>query len=157
VPRATSSAVAVTLLVGIVVTGTAVLGVAVAGLAPPGGDAGSPPTADLSLTVDAETDRVALTHDGGDRLSVANLRLRIRVAGKPLAHQPPVPFFAAEGFVSGPHGPFNSGGDTIWVAGETASLRLAHTNRPGIDQGDRVRVTVTTERWTLAVLSTRAR
>jgi hypothetical protein len=50
-----------------------------------------------------------------------------------------VPFFASEGFASGPTGPFNRGWAGRWTAGTTASLTLAGTNS-GLDAGDRVRI-----------------
>lgn len=96
------------------------------------------PRVRFSASADAATDRIAVTHRGGDTLSTADLRIEITVDGRPLEHQPPVPFFASEGFVSGPTGPFNSATDEPWTAGETAALRLAGTNAPLLDPGDAV-------------------
>ncbi|QSG09977.1 Pilin/Flagellin, FlaG/FlaF family [Halapricum desulfuricans] len=112
----------------------------------------SPPRARLTLDVDAGADRIAVTHESGDTLSTEALTVRVEVDGRALAYQPPVPFFAARGFVSGPTGPFNSGGDTTWTAGETAALELATTNAPTIDPGETVAVTVATDRGTIARL-----
>jgi hypothetical protein len=100
------------------------------------------PTAAVTLVVDPGSDRLTLAHRGGDPLDVRRLRLRVRVDDRPLDHQPPVPFFAARGFRSGPTGPFNARSDPRWRPGERASLRLAGTNAPLVDPGDRVAVTV---------------
>lgn len=81
-----------------------------------------------------------MTHRGGDAVVPADLRVRVRVDGEPLAEQPPVPFFAAEGFESGPTGPFNSATDGEWRAGETGSLRVADTNDPSLRPGATVEV-----------------
>jgi len=148
--RAVSSAVAVALLVGLTVLGAA----AVVAAAP--GTPATVPTADLTLSADAGADRVALTHRGGDTLDVRALAVEVRVDGEPLAHQPPVPFFAATGFESGPTGPFNSAADPTWTAGETAAVRLAGTNHPPLGPGDSVTVTVRTEAGVVADLETTA-
>ena len=92
----------------------------------------------LTLSADAATDRIAITHEGGDPVPVEALRVEVAVDGEPLARQPPVPFFAAEGFRSGPTGPFNSATDGPWLAGETAGFRLAGTNEPSLEPGARV-------------------
>jgi FlaG/FlaF family flagellin (archaellin) len=121
---------------------TVVLATVAAGAVLAVGDApdGSPPRASLSLAVDGGT--LSLTHHGGDTLVVDRLRLVVRVDGEPLAHQPPVPFFSARGFDAGPTGPFNSATDPQWTAGETATLRVAGTNRPQVATGEVVTVTV---------------
>ncbi len=100
-----------------------------------------PPRAsfDLAASTDGE---VTLTHAGGDALDVRDLRVEITVDGDDLAHQPPVPYFAAPGFRGGPTGPFNTAGDPEWTAGETASVQIASTNAPGIAPGSRVTVGV---------------
>lgn len=149
--RALSPVVGVVLLAFVTVLGAAAVGAMV-----PTAPAEPPPVVDLRVDVDAATDRVTLRHVGGDTLDVADLRLRIRVNGTRLARQPPVPFFAAHGFVSGPTGPFNHAGGTTWRAGQRASLRIASTNRPVPDRGDRVTVIVATERQTIAELTTTA-
>jgi FlaG/FlaF family flagellin (archaellin) len=99
-----------------------------------------PVRAALSLSVDADADRIRLVHEGGDALAAGTLRVRVAVDGDPLAHQPPVPFFAATGFESGPTGPFNSATNDTWTAGEVAGFRLASTNDPSIRPGSTVRV-----------------
>jgi FlaG/FlaF family flagellin (archaellin) len=148
--RAVSSVVGTVVLLGVVaVCATAVFA------AVPAGEPATVPTARLSLTADAGPDRVALTHEGGDTLAAAALDVTVRVDGDPLAHQPPVPFFAATGFESGPTGPFNSAHGGQWRAGETAALRLASTNTQ-LDPGDSVSVTVRTDAGVVARLETTA-
>ena len=147
--RGVSSVVGTVLLVGVVVIGaTALFAVAPAAPEPP-------PTARLSLSADAGTDRVALTHEGGDTLAVEQLNVTVRVDGEPVAHQPPVPFFAATGFESGPTGPFNSAHGGRWRAGTTGAFRLASTNTQ-LDPRDRVSVTVRTGAGVVARLETTA-
>ena len=114
---------------------------------------GVPLRASLSLTVDG--DELRLTHRGGDALDVTALRLVVTVDGDPLAHQPPVPFFSARGFHAGPTGPFNSASDPRWTAGETASVRVAGTNRPVLTTGEVVTVRVYTDDALVADASVR--
>jgi len=115
------------------------------------------PTARLSITADASTNQIALTHDAGDRLDVTELTVTVWIDGRSLAHQPPVPFFAAVGFRSGPTGPFNTASQPTWAAGQTASLRLATTNEPSLDRGTTVAVRVTTDDGTVYDGETTAR
>jgi len=136
VSRASAPVVGVALLVVLAVGLAGAVAAGLGAVAPPE----PPPRAALELSVDADADRVALTHLGGDALDVRRLRLRVAVDGTPLSHQPPVPFFAARGFRAGPTGPFNTAADPRWTTGETASLRLASTNAPAIAPGARVRV-----------------
>lgn len=131
-------------------------GVAVAfavGVAP----ADPAPSARVALNVDAGGDELVLEHRGGDALHVDALRVVVTVDGTRLAHQPPVPFFAATGFEPGPTGPFNRGYDGAWTAGETASFALAGTNDPAIAPGDRVLVAVYADDALVARASTTAR
>ncbi|MWG34644.1 type IV pilin [Halomarina oriensis] len=136
--RALTPVVGVLLLVAItvvlvgVLSATLVAGVGTTDLSPPA-------TASMDCSADAEADRLTLTHRGGETLTPATLRVRVSVNGVPLARQPPVPFFASEGFESGPTGPFNSAWSRRWTAGTSASLALAGTN-PRLDAGDVVRV-----------------
>lgn len=150
--RAVAPVVGVALLLAITVLAASAVGTAALLLETPD----EPTSAAISLSVDAETDRVRFTHRGGDTLDVSHLSLSVTVDGTPLAEQPPVPFFAATGFVSGPTGPFNSGGDTRWRAGETAGFRLASTNSPTIDEGDQVTVRIVREKQTIVVVRSRA-
>lgn len=113
-----------------------------------------PPRVSLALAVDGDT--LTLTHRGGDELDVTALRIRVLVDGDPLAHQPPVPFFSARGFHSGPTGPFNSASDSRWTAGETTSLRVAGTNQPALDAWTVVSVRVYADDTLVADASARA-
>lgn len=150
--RAITSVVGTLLLVAVtVVAAAATLSVVVA--VDPGTDA---PTAALALTADADADRIALTHRGGDTLAVGDLSVTVSVDGRELERQPPVPFFAARGFESGPTGPFNSASDDDWTAGETGGFRLASTNDPALSPGDRVEVTIATEGAVVATVETTA-
>ena len=136
--RATSPVVGVALLIALTVLAATAVGTAAFALDPP-----SPaPTASFSLSVDADSDRLTLSHRGGDSLSIEDLRLLVEVDGAALDHQPPVPFFAAEGFRSGPTGPFNSADDGSWTAGERGTVRLATTNAPRPERGDPVTVRI---------------
>lgn len=126
-PVAGALLLAVTVVVASVAAAALVAGVGAT-------DLSSPATAALTCSADADSGTLSLTHRGGTALTPATLRLRVSVDGDPLAHQPPVPFFAARGFESGPTGPFNRGWAGRWTAGTAASLALAGTNselRPG--------------------------
>lgn len=151
-PRAVSSVLAVVLLVAV----TVLLAATVGALALSTDVLEPAPRTVFDADVDAAADRVSVTHRGGDPVDPGRLRVRILVDGAPIAHQPPVPFFAATGFASGPTGPFNSayGGD--WSTGETASLRLAGTNTD-LDPGDRVTVQLFADDLQLAELAVTAR
>ncbi|WP_343772838.1 type IV pilin [Natronoarchaeum mannanilyticum] len=110
-----------------------------------------PPAATLEVDADADADRIGVTHGGGDALDPDAVSLRVEIDGENLDRQPPVPFFSVRGFDPGPNGPFNSGWHGDWVAGETASLRVAGTNDPdGIDEGETVRVVVKVDGRVLA-------
>jgi flagellin-like protein len=138
--RGVTPVVGVILLVGV----TVVLALSVgAVLTTP--DLRETPSASLSLAVDSADDRIALTHEGGDTLDVSALNVTIEIDGTALAEQPPVPFFAANGFESGPTGPFNSRSPDEWQAGETAGVRLADTNAPTLVDGSEVSVLVTAD------------
>lgn len=109
------------------------------------------PQAVLDVQVDAAHGTFTFVHRGGDALSVDALSIQISVNGTPLTHQPPVPFFAATGFESGPTGPFNAAANNEWTAGEQATLTLAATNRPAIAPGDVVTVRVSSGNATVAI------
>jgi len=115
-----------------------------------------PPTAAFALSADAAADRITVTHRGGDAVDVRDLTVRVTVDGEPIARQPPVPFFSAGGFHSGPTGPFNPAGGTTWRAGETASFRVATTNDPPIAPGDDVAVRLSVRGTTVATLAATA-
>lgn len=105
-----------------------------------------PPTASLTVTAHATTDRIVLHHEHGESLNINRLNVTVSVDGTPLDEQPPVPFFAAEGFESGPTGPFNSKSDRQLRAGESAGFRIAETNSPQLSPDSTVTVTVATEK-----------
>jgi flagellin-like protein len=135
VSRGTSPVVGVVLLVAVTVAVAGAVGTFAAGV-----DPSSPaPTVSVALAADADG-QVVLRHRGGDDLAVADLRVRVAVDGRPLEHQPPVPFVGAAGFAGAPGGPFNAAGDGTWTAGERATLRIADTNDPQVEAGDRVSV-----------------
>jgi FlaG/FlaF family flagellin (archaellin) len=129
-------------------------GVAASALSASPGDPA--PRAAFDLEVDPATDAVTVVHAGGDPVQPNRLRLRVTVDGEALARQPPVPFFAARGFRSGPRGPFNAGWNGSWRVGQVARFRLAATNAPGIEAGDDVRVRLYAGERLLADLRTRA-
>lgn len=141
--RALSPVVGTLLLVALVLSTAVVVAAASDALvadasaraAGPGSDP-RPTAFSLSLT---ETG-LAVTYERGPTLDVSALRLRIAVGGEPLAFQPPLPFFAARGFRSGPTGPFNVAGDGAWSAGETGTLAVAGTNGPELEPGRTVTV-----------------
>lgn len=126
-------------MVGLTVLLAGVVTVAVTGLGP----RTSAPQVALEASADAATGRVTLEHVSGPPLDVRRLTLRVEVDGEPLAHQPPVPFYAAEGYSGFPSGPFNPAADPAWSAGETASFRVAATtNEPPLTAGAELTVTV---------------
>ena len=136
--RASAPVVGIALLLAVTVAVSGAVAAGVFSVAP----SDPPPQASLALSADADADRVALTHRGGDPLDVRELTVRVEVDGDPLARQPPVPFFAAAGFRGGPTGPFNPAADQRWTPGETASFRVAATNDPELWPGATVAVTV---------------
>lgn len=81
---------------------------------------------------------ITLTHTGGAALDVRRLTVTVTVDGTPLTKQPPVPFFSASGFYSGPSGPFNNAADPAWTTGETAGFSVAGTNDPPLVPGSDV-------------------
>jgi len=145
--RASAPVVGVALLVLATVVAAGAVGAGLLATDPPD----PPPRPALSL--DADGRQIAITHHGGDPLDVRKLTVRVEVDGTPLAHQPPVPFFAARGFRGGPTGPFNSAADPLWTPGETASVRVAATNDPTPSAGARVTVAVYHEEQLLARLT----
>lgn len=148
--RAISPAFGAVILVGITVATAAVVGAVVLGEA--AALSGPPPTASFDVT--AEDDRISISHEGGDAVNVTTLRVEIAVDGEPLAHQPPVPFFAAEGFHGGPSGAFNPEAGDEWTVGETTTLRVAGTNDPALTPGARVTVELFRGEQRFASLST---
>ncbi|MGB9964608.1 type IV pilin [Halobacterium hubeiense] len=140
--------VAVVLLLAVTVVAAGAVAAAVPALP------GDPPP-QRATSVDATSDgRVAVTLVSGEPIDVEGASVRVAVDGEPLAHQPPVPFFAAEGFDGGPTGPFNVAADPTWVVGETASLRVAGTNDPALRAGAALTVRVLVGGQVVAVAET---
>lgn len=110
----------------------------------------------LELSADADEGTLALVHRRGEPIDVEAIDLTVTVGGEPLDEQPPVPFFQVDGFRGGPAGPFNAASDPTWEPGETASLRVAETNGPSIDAGDRIVVTVARDGERIATAETTA-
>lgn len=137
-PRATVPALGGVLLVGVTVLLAVALTAAVAGFGP----AEPADRVVLEVTADAATGRVAIEHAGGPALDVREVAVRLEVDGEPLAHQPPVPFYAAGGYNGFPTGPFNPASAPTWSVGETAGFRVAGTNEPGLAPGATLTVSV---------------
>lgn len=110
----------------------------------------------ISAHADAETDRITLTHEAGPPIDVGELTIKIEIDGRPLFHQPSVPYFAARGFVGAPTGPFNVASDPEWSVGESASVRLAGTNRPVVDSDSDVTITIFQGEYRFAEIQTSA-
>ena len=119
-------------------------------------DAASARPVAVSATANGDTDRILLLYRAGRPLDVRRLDVRISVNGTALERQPPVPFFSATGFRSGPTGPFNSADGPTWTPGERASVRLAGTNDPPLSPGDAVTVRLVRGGRTVAVARTTA-
>ncbi len=150
--RATAPVVGVLVLIGVTLTVGAALGVVVSA------DPTEPaPMVSFDVTAAAETDEIRISHQRGDELDLDTVQIEISIDGEPLEHQPPVPFFAAEGFQGGPTGPFNAASADQWRAGETGGVQLAETNSPQLSAGETVRVQIQTETATIADISTEAR
>lgn len=147
--RAVAPVLGAVLMVAVTVTlATAVGAVAFAG---PAGSAPSSPVV-LTASANATADRLTIVHESGQAIDVRTLRIRIAVDGTALVHQPPVPFFSTDGFRPGPTGPFNSGANPQWTAGEVASLRLGRSNAPSFDPGSTITVRVYRDERLLAKL-----
>ena len=149
--RAVAPVIGVVLLVALTVVTAAAVG-AVVTIDIPG------ETTAVTFGLEAASDgEIRLLHRGGDAVDPDSLRVRVRVDGDPLAEQPPVPFFAARGFESGPTGPFNSAYAGRWTAGEAASLRVASTNEPSPRAGATVEVRMYADGQKIADLETTVR
>ncbi|MDS0297572.1 type IV pilin [Halogeometricum sp. S1BR25-6] len=145
--RALSPVVATLLLVVLVLSMAVVVGAASDALvtdasarAAAAGPDPDPNLAPTAFSLSAVGDELVVTYERGPTLDASSLRLRVAVDGDPLAFQPPLPFFAARGFRSGPTGPFNVAADGAWTAGETATLAVAETNDPELKPGRTVTV-----------------
>jgi flagellin-like protein len=149
--RALSPVIGCLLLTAITVAGAVIVGAAVAV---------EPPSTAPAASFDAEAEAdgtVRLTHRGGATIDPETLRVRVRVDGESLDAQPPVPFFSARGFESGPTGPFNSARTGDWRAGETASFRIAGTNSPNPYAGASVEIRLYADGHEIAELTVIAR
>ncbi|MFC6731026.1 type IV pilin [Haladaptatus sp. GCM10025893] len=145
--RGTSPVLGVVLLTLLTVVGAGFVGATVLQSSP----ASPAPQAVIDVTVNPDTGQFTFVLRDGDSLSVAALSIQISINDEPLAQQPPVPFFAATGFESGPTGPFNVASDDEWSAGEEATVAFAATNRPAVAPGDTVTVRIISENRTVAV------
>lgn len=151
--RGVSPVLAVVLLVGMTVCVAALLGTVVFGQAA----ALDGPAPRATFSIDAVGDRISIVHERGDAIAVEPLRVEVAVDGESLAHQPPIPFFAATGFGSGPTGPFNPSSDGNWTAGERASFRIAGTNAPALEPGVELTVELFHGETRIASLTTEVR
>lgn len=146
--RAVAPLVGVALLVAV----TVILAASVAaGVVHTTGAAPVPTAASFEAEADA-TGEIRAIHTGGDAVDPDALELVVRVDGVPLASQPPVPFFSAQGFESGPTGVFNSATRGEWQAGEAASLRVAGSNEPTLAEGATVELRIYVDGVRIAVL-----
>ncbi len=113
------------------------------------------PPSSASLSASASGGRIDLVHRGGDQIDVQQVTVFVQINGEPLTKQPPIPFFAAEGFRSAPTGPFNSASEHTWRPGERASFRVATTNDPHPTSGDSVEIRVSVRGQPIATTDTR--
>lgn len=117
---------------------------------------GEPVAAAFDLGADGGTGDISIELVAGDALDVRDVRVTVAVNGADLSEQPPVPFVGAVGYDGAPTGPFNERADPIWRPGERAALTVADTNDPGIDPGDAVAVTLSTDGRVVARLEATA-
>lgn len=115
------------------------------------------PPPSVCLSASASGDRIELVHRGGDQIDVQKVTVFVQIDGEPLTQQPPVPFFAAEGFQSAPTGPFNSASEHTWRPGECASFRVATTNDPYPTSGDSVEIRISIRGQPIAKTDTRVK
>ncbi len=156
IDRGIAPIVATACLLVIVVAIGAVAGGAIMGIGSQAVTA-TPQQAVITADANAETNEIALRHEQGAPLDVDRLQVRVFVDGQPLAEQPPVPFFSATGFHSGPEGPFNPAADQRWSVGERASLQVAQTtNSPSITPGAQITVELYHDSQQLTTVTVRA-
>jgi len=149
--RAASPVIGVVLLVALTVICAATVGVAI-----DSSPTESPELASFDLVADGETETISITHRGGATLDLTETELHVEIDGRSLESDPPVPFFAARGFVSGPTGPFNAASSDTWRPGETGSIRLARTNDPPMTTGATVTVQIIHDGTVIAEVSDEA-
>jgi len=135
--RAVSTVPATVLLIVV----TVVVAVGLAGASGHVHAMGQAPCVDTPVAVALAVDgtQLRLTHLAGPPVPLTDAVATISVGGRPLRHQPPLPFFAARGFRAAPTGAFNSGSDGVLSVGSQASLRIAATNDPVPHRGTSVR------------------
>ena len=141
--RGLSPVVGTVLLVAITVILAGTVAFALGGISTPATPMLGTETPNLALEADAEADELRFEHEAGPPIDVDGVDLAVEIADEELSHQPPIPFVGAPGYRTAPDGPFNAAGDQRWESGETATLTLASTNEPGLEEGDVVRVEVT--------------
>jgi FlaG/FlaF family flagellin (archaellin) len=146
--RATSSVVGIVLLVAITVIGAATVGLALDTT-----PTASPELASFELAADAETNSLSITHRGGDPIDLTETQLQVEIDGESLDTNPPIPFFAAKGFVSGPSGPFNRASPDTWRPGETGRVQIATTNDPQLRPDSTVTVRIISDGTEIAELT----
>lgn len=151
--RALSPVIGIPLLVGITVVLSATIGIVTIGI--PALDAPQTPVV-VSVTATADTNQITLVNDGGRTVDVRDITLQLAIDEVPLRYQPPVPFFAAKGYRSGPTGAFNSATDPMWEPGERVSIRLASTNTPSLSTNAKLTVRITIDDTPIASVETRA-
>lgn len=140
--------VAVVLLLAVTVIAAGVVAVSLPSFS------GEPPSP-RGVSAEASSDgHIVVTLVSGAPVDVQQASVRVTVDGDNLRHQPPVPFFAARGFRSGPSGPFNLAADATWRVGELAGFRVASTNDPPLRRGDTVTVRVLVDGYAVAETST---
>ena len=152
--RGVAPVVGVTVLVLI----TVVLAALVGGMAF-GSDLEDPPgvaiTAEADYSAGTGQTHVEFTHVAGDALDAEDLDVRVSLDGEALDYQPPVPFFSATGFESGPTGPFNSGSsDARWSAGERAGFTIAGSNDPVPSPGEEITVRILVDGYSITTVKT---
>lgn len=150
--RGISPVVGVPILVGITVILGAAVGVVTLGIPTP---ATPQPPLVSSVTASAETNQITFVNEGGREVDVRDLSLHIELDGVPLSNQPPIPFFSATGFKSGPTGAFNSASSPMWNPGERAAIRVATTNSPQLTENAMLTVRLSIDGTSVAVLETR--
>lgn len=148
--RAVAPIVGVVLLLAVTVVAATAVGTAVT-VEPPI----QPTNTAFEAAADADGE-VRITHLRGDPIDPETLRLRVSVDGELLDEQPPVPFFSAHGFESGPDGAFNVAFEGKWRPGETASFRIAGTNDPAVRAGSSIEVELYVGAAAIATLETTA-
>ena len=146
--RAVAPVIGVVILVAMTVTLAAGVLIIVGDMVPPD----PPPAVVFEGTVDVAEAEFSILHQQGQDLQMEHVGLSISVDDQPLAHQPPVPFFAATGFASGPTGPFNPAATDTWTAGERGTIQLASTNEPLPNENSTVVVEVSYQEYVIGTV-----